>query len=181
MQCQASVLPDVLVIEPTSSRDGESVVYESFHQRRFTELTGVATAFVQDNHSGSYQGVLRGLHYQIEQPQGKLVRVIAGEVFDVAVDIRRHSPTFGKWVGVVLSAQNRRQLWVPPGFAHGFMVTSGAAEFVYKTTAYYAPAFERCILWNDPDLAIDWPAGMVPRLSGKDQAGKRLHDADLFD
>ncbi len=181
MHCQATAIPEVLIIEPTSFGDARGFFYESFHQQRFTELTGVSTAFVQDNHSKSGRNVLRGLHYQIQQPQGKLVRVVAGEVFDVAVDIRQHSPTFGKWVGVVLSAENKRQLWVPPGFAHGFVVTSDSAEFLYKTTDYYAPHAEGCILWNDPTIGIAWPDGMVPTLSAKDVAGKRLQDADLFD
>jgi dTDP-4-dehydrorhamnose 3,5-epimerase len=153
---------------------------ESFNQRRFDELTGKPTPFVQDNHSKSGRNVLRGLHYQLERPQGKLVRVIAGEIFDVAVDIRRRSPTFGRWVGVVLSAQNRKQIWVPPGFAHGFLALSDDTEVLYKTTDYWVPEAERCIAWNDPELAVTWPAGIEPQLSPKDREGKLLSKADLF-
>ncbi|MEM4989462.1 dTDP-4-dehydrorhamnose 3,5-epimerase [Collimonas sp. H4R21] len=180
MQIQATSIPDVLIFEPKVFGDDRGFFYESFNERRFTELSGVSSSFVQDNHSKSARNVLRGLHYQIQQPQGKLVRVVAGEVFDVAVDIRKNSATFGKWVGVVLSAENKRQLWVPPGFAHGFVVTSESAEFLYKTTDYWAPEHERCILWNDPAIGIDWPMQGEPLLSGKDQVGKLLADAEVF-
>jgi len=180
MQIQTTAIPDVLIIEPTVFGDDRGFFYESFNQKRFAELTGVTREFVQDNHSKSAKGVLRGLHYQIQQPQGKLVRVTAGEVFDVAVDLRKSSSTFGKWVGVVLSSANKRQLWVPEGFAHGFVVISEHAEFLYKTTDYWAPEFERSILWNDPAIAIDWPLDSEPLLSGKDKAGTLLADADIF-
>ncbi|PUA20529.1 dTDP-4-dehydrorhamnose 3,5-epimerase [Glaciimonas sp. PCH181] len=180
MQLHTTDIPDVLIIEPQSFGDDRGFFYESFNERRFKELTGVTTNFVQDNHSKSAKNVLRGLHYQIQQPQGKLVRVVAGEVFDVAVDIRKNSSTFGHWVGVILSADNKRQLWVPPGFAHGFVVTSDSAEFLYKTTDYWAPEFERSILWNDPAIGIQWPIDGAPLLSGKDQAGKLLIDAEVF-
>lgn len=180
MQIQTTSIPDVLILEPTVFGDDRGFFYESFNKKGFAELTGVTTEFVQDNHSKSAKGVLRGLHYQIQQPQGKLVRVTAGEVFDVVVDLRKSSPTFGKWVGVVLSAANKRQLWVPEGFAHGFMVTSDSAEFLYKTTDYWAPEFERSILWNDPAIGIDWPMGTDPILSGKDKAGTLLINADVF-
>ncbi|MGC9022846.1 MAG: dTDP-4-dehydrorhamnose 3,5-epimerase, partial [Dissulfurimicrobium sp.] len=152
-----TVIPEVLIIEPKVFGDERGFFFESYNKKRFMELTGIDREFVQDNHSRSIMGVLRGLHYQIRQTQGKLIRVIVGEVFDVAVDIRRSSPNFGKWVSVRLSAENRRMLWVPPGFAHGFLVLSKVAEFLYKTTDYWAPEFERTIIWNDPDLAIDWP------------------------
>ncbi|CDG81584.1 dTDP-4-dehydrorhamnose 3,5-epimerase [Janthinobacterium agaricidamnosum] len=180
MHIVATAIPDVLLIEPKVFGDDRGFFYESFNQRRFQELTGVSTEFVQDNHSKSAKNVLRGLHYQIQQAQGKLVRVVAGAVFDVAVDLRKSSATFGHWVGVVLSAENKRQLWVPPGFAHGFVVTSESAEFLYKTTDYWAPEFERSILWNDPALGIDWPLDGLPLLSGKDQAGSLLADAEVF-
>ncbi len=180
MQIQTTAIPDVVIIEPKVFGDDRGFFYESFNERRFQELTGVTANFVQDNHSKSAKNVLRGLHYQIQQPQGKLVRVVAGEVFDVAVDIRKSSPTFGHWVGVVLSAENKRQLWVPPGFAHGFVVTSDTAEFLYKTTDYWAPEFERSILWNDPAVGIQWPIAGEPLLSGKDQIGKLLADAEVF-
>jgi dTDP-4-dehydrorhamnose 3,5-epimerase len=180
MQIQTSSISDVLIIEPKVFGDERGFFYESFNARKFEELTGVATTFVQDNHSKSAKNVLRGLHYQLQQTQGKLVRVVAGEVFDVAVDIRKSSPTFGHWVGVVLSAENNRQLWVPPGFAHGFMVTSESAEFLYKTTDYWAPESERSILWNDPAIGIDWPLDGAPMLSAKDQVGKPLADAEVF-
>lgn len=175
-------IADVLILEPKVFGDSRGFFFESFNERTFRELTGVATHFVQDNHSRSARGVLRGLHYQIVQPQGKLVRCTAGEVFDVAVDIRRSSPTFGKWVGAHLSAENKRQLWVPPGLAHGFLVLSDYAEFLYKTTDYYAPQHERCIVWNDPDLAIEWPklAGLEPLLSAKDAAGFSLSASEVF-
>ena len=181
MQVIPTAIPDLLVIEPKVFGDDRGFFYESFNQRRFTELTGVADAFVQDNHSKSARNVLRGLHYQIRQPQGKLVRVIAGEVLDIAVDIRKSSPSFGKSVGVNLSAENKKMLWIPKGFAHGFVVLSESAEFLYKTTDYWAPEHERCIVWNDAELAIDWHlAGANPLLSTKDQAGKRLRDAETF-
>lgn len=173
-------IPEVLILEPRVFGDERGFFYESFNARAFEEATGVTRKFVQDNHSRSARGVLRGLHYQIEQPQGKLVRVVSGEVLDVAVDIRRSSPSFGKWVGVHLSAENNRQLWIPEGFAHGFVVLSEYAEFLYKTTDYYAPAHERCIRWDDPELAIDWQFDEAPQLSGKDQAAPFLRDAELF-
>ena len=180
MQIIRTAIPDVLIIEPKVFVDERGFFFESFNQRRFTELTGVSTPFVQDNHSRSANNVLRGLHYQIQQPQGKLVRVTAGEVFDVCVDLRKNSPTFGQSVSVVLSGATHRQLWVPPGFAHGFLVTSDFAEFLYKTTDYYAPEFERSLLWNDPALAIDWPLAGAPLLSVKDKAGVYLAQADNF-
>lgn len=181
MQVIATAIPDLVIIEPKVFGDDRGFFYESFNQRRFSELTGVTDSFVQDNHSKSARGVLRGLHYQILQPQGKLVRVIAGEVFDVAVDIRRNSPNFGNWVGVKLSAENKKMLWIPKGFAHGFVVLSDSAEFLYKTTDYWAPEHERSIIWNDPDLAIDWQLGKVtPLLSAKDQAGMRFTAAEVF-
>jgi dTDP-4-dehydrorhamnose 3,5-epimerase len=181
MQIQTTAIPDVLIIEPKSFGDERGFFYESFNARGFTELTGVTANFVQDNHSKSAKNVLRGLHYQIQQPQGKLVRVVAGAVYDVAVDIRRSSPTFGQSVGVALSADNKRQLWIPEGFAHGFVVTSESAEFLYKTTNYWAPEHERCLLWNDPAIGIEWPIDGMPTLSGKDQSGSLLAAADLFD
>lgn len=174
-------IPEVLVIEPAVYGDDRGFFFESFNLRAWREKTGLDGDFVQDNHSLSARGVLRGLHYQVRQPQGKLVRVVAGEVFDVAVDIRRASPTFGRWAGAVLSAQNKRQMWIPPGFAHGFLVLSGQAEFLYKTTDYYAPEHERCILWNDPMIAIPWPLEEEPSLSKKDREGCLLKDAEIFD
>jgi dTDP-4-dehydrorhamnose 3,5-epimerase len=180
MKITACAIPDVLLMEPKVFGDDRGFFFESFNQRAFCTATGLDLQFVQDNHSRSARNVLRGLHYQVVQPQGKLVRVVAGEVFDVAVDIRRDSPTFGKWVGALLSAANKHQLWVPPGLAHGFLVLSETADFLYKTTDYYAPAHERCIAWNDPTLAIDWPLnGQVPMLSAKDAAGKTFLNADL--
>ncbi|MBN3965657.1 dTDP-4-dehydrorhamnose 3,5-epimerase [Pseudomonas gregormendelii] len=173
-------LPGVLIIEPKVFGDERGFFYESFNAKAFEEATGLNTKFVQDNHSRSQKGVLRGLHYQLENTQGKLVRVTVGEVLDVAVDIRRSSPHFGKWVAVRLSAENHRQLWVPEGFAHGFVVLSDFAEFLYKTTDYYTPSAERYIRWNDPTLAIDWQLNETPQLSAKDQAGKTLQEADLF-
>jgi dTDP-4-dehydrorhamnose 3,5-epimerase len=173
-------IPDVLIIEPKVFGDERGFFFESFNQKRFEELTGVKSHFVQDNHSRSAQHVLRGLHYQIRQPQGKLVRVTAGEVFDVCVDLRKHSETFGHSVAVMLSAQNHRQLWVPPGFAHGFLVVSSHAEFLYKTTDYYAPEYERSLLWNDPALGIDWPLTAEPLLSAKDKIGLPLAQAEVF-
>lgn len=181
MQVQTTSIPEVLIFEPKVFGDDRGFFYESFNERRFNELTGIKTSFVQDNHSKSAKNVLRGLHYQIRQPQGKLVRVVAGEVFDVAVDVRKSSPTFGHWVGVTLSAENKRQLWIPEGFAHGFVVTSESAEFLYKTTDYWAPEFERSILWNDPAIGIQWPIDGAPQLSGKDQVGKLLSDAEVFE
>jgi dTDP-4-dehydrorhamnose 3,5-epimerase len=175
-----TILPDVLIIEPNVFADDRGFFYESFNALKFAELTGEMVHFVQDNHSKSARNVLRGLHYQIQQPQGKLVRVIAGEVFDVAVDIRKSSPTFGKWVGVELTAQNQRQLWIPEGFAHGFVVTSESAEFLYKTTDYWAPQHERTILWNDPTIGIEWPLTGEPTLSIKDKTAKLLNDAEVF-
>ena len=180
MHIQATAIPEVLIIEPAVFGDDRGFFYESFNQKRFAELTGISRNFVQDNHSKSAKAVLRGLHYQIQQPQGKLVRVTAGAVFDVAVDLRKSSPMFGRWVGVELSAANKRQLWIPEGFAHGFVVTSDSAEFLYKTTDYWAPEFERSILWNDPAIGIDWPLDTDPLLSGKDQAGTLLANADVF-
>jgi dTDP-4-dehydrorhamnose 3,5-epimerase len=180
MKVIASDLPDVLILEPRVFGDERGFFYESFNARAFEQATGRTCAFVQDNHSRSQRGVLRGLHYQLQQAQGKLVRVTAGEVYDVAVDIRRSSPTFGRWTGVHLSAENKRQLWLPEGFAHGFLVLSEYAEFLYKTTDYYAPAHERCIRWDDPSLAIDWPLDSAPQLSTKDQAGLSLADAEVF-
>ncbi|MGO4760919.1 dTDP-4-dehydrorhamnose 3,5-epimerase [Cupriavidus sp. 2KB_3] len=173
-------IDDVVILEPKVFGDDRGFFFESFNAREFGEATGVQRPFVQDNHSRSAHGVLRGLHYQINNPQGKLVRVVSGEVFDVAVDIRRSSPTFGQWVGVRLSAQNKRQLWVPEGFAHGFVVLSESAEFLYKTTDYYSPQFERSIIWNDPDLAIEWPFDGTPVLSAKDAAAVPLKQAEVF-
>ncbi|MGH8609167.1 MAG: dTDP-4-dehydrorhamnose 3,5-epimerase [Gammaproteobacteria bacterium] len=176
-----TTIPEVLIIEPQVYGDARGFFFESFNQRVFGEKTGVEKRFVQDNHSRSGKNVLRGLHYQIKQPQGKLVHVVVGEVFDVAVDLRRKSPSFGRWVGTVLSAENKRMVWIPEGFAHGFLVRSEFAEVLYKTTGYYAPEHERCIIWSDPDLAINWPFEGEPRLSAKDQAGKLLHDAEVFE
>lgn len=175
-------IADVVIIEPKVFGDERGFFFESFNERRFQEAVGVPLSlrFVQDNHSKSAKNVLRGLHYQIYQPQGKLVRVIAGEVFDVAVDIRRSSPTFGKWVGAVLSAENKRQMWVPAGFAHGFLVTSESAEFLYKTTDYWAPEHERSIAWNDPAIGIEWPIEEAPVLSAKDKNAVLLADAEVY-
>lgn len=173
-------LPEVLIFEPRIFGDDRGFFYESFNAKKFTELSGIKTTFVQDNHSLSAKNVLRGLHYQISQPQGKLVRVVSGEVFDVAVDIRKSSPCFGQWVGVTLSASNKRQLWVPPGFAHGFMVLSDSAEFLYKTTDYWAPEHERCLQWNDPAVGIQWPLQGAPIMSAKDQQGQLLANAEVF-
>ena len=180
MNVIATRIAEVLVLEPKVFGDARGFFFESYNRRTFREATGSDVDFVQDNHSRSARGVLRGLHYQIRQPQGKLVRVVAGEVFDVAVDLRRASPTFGKWVGETLSAENKRMMWVPAGFAHGFLVTSEHAEFLYKTTDYYAPEHERCIAWNDPDLAIAWPLDGEPALSAKDRAGTPFRDAEAF-
>jgi dTDP-4-dehydrorhamnose 3,5-epimerase len=180
MKATPTAIPDVLIIEPKVFGDERGFFFESFNQTAFLDATGVSANFVQDNHSRSAKGVLRGLHYQIQQPQGKLVRVVSGEVLDVAVDIRRKSPTFGKWVSALLTAQSHRQLWIPPGFAHGFVVLSETADFLYKTTDYYAPAFERCILWNDPALGIDWQLAEPPKLSGKDAVGLLFSKAEVF-
>lgn len=181
MQAIQTSIPGLLIIEPKVFGDARGFFFESFNQQVFERLTGLSVNFVQDNHSLSEQHVLRGLHYQIRQPQGKLVRVVAGEVYDVAVDIRKSSPTFGQWDGVILSAENKRMLWVPPGFAHGFVVLSERAEFLYKTTDYWAPEYERSILWNDPDLAIDWRLqGNTPLLSRKDQDALPLCKAEVF-
>ena len=180
MKATPLAIPDVVLIEPKVFGDERGFFFESFNQARFEEALGKSVQFVQDNHSRSAKHVLRGLHYQIQQPQGKLVRVVQGEVFDVAVDLRKRSKTFGQWVGEILSAENKRQLWIPEGFAHGFVVLSDTAEFLYKTTDYYAPAHERCILWNDETLAIHWPAGIQPILSAKDAQGKAFVDAEVF-
>lgn len=181
MKATPLAIPDVILFEPKVFGDDRGFFFESFNQLRFEEAVGRKVDFVQDNHSKSARHVLRGLHYQIQQAQGKLVRVVQGEVFDVAVDIRRASPTCGQWVGAHLSGENKHQLWIPEGFAHGFLVLSESAEFLYKTTNYYAPAHERSIVWNDPDIGIQWPTNAVPLLSGKDQAGALLKNADLFD
>jgi len=176
----AAELSDVLEIQPTVFEDDRGFFFESFNHRAFVEQVKVAYHFVQDNHSRSLQGVLRGLHYQIQHPQGKLVRAVRGEIFDVAVDIRQSSPTFGQWVGYRLSAENKRQIWIPPGFAHGFLVLSEVAEVLYKATDYYAPHHERTLAWNDPDLAIAWPLSGEPVLSPKDQAGQGLKQAEVY-
>lgn len=180
MNVVATTIPDVLLIEPKVFGDDRGFFFESFNEQKFSAAIGETVRFVQDNHSKSAHGVLRGLHYQIQQAQGKLVRVTAGEVFDVAVDIRKNSPTFGQWVGAVLSATNNLQMWIPEGFAHGFVVTSDSAEFLYKTTDYWAPEYERCIAWNDPTIGINWPLDMLPVLSAKDQKGASLMDAEIF-
>jgi len=178
MKVTSTAIADVLLLEPKIFGDSRGFFFESFNQRAFEEATGVKTQFVQDNHSLSAQGVLRGLHYQVQNPQGKLVRVSKGAVFDVAVDIRKDSPTYGKWVGQILSAENKLQLWIPAGLAHGFLVISESAEFLYKTTDYYAPQHERCITWNDRDLNISWPTlDIFPKLSGKDTTGIKFIDA----
>lgn len=177
-----TAIPEVLILEPKVFGDERGFFYESFNEKTFQQVTGVKASFLQDNHSRSAKGVLRGLHYQIEQAQGKLVRVVKGAVFDVAVDIRKNSSTFGKWVGVELTAENFKQLWIPPGFAHGFLVLENNTEFLYKTTDYYAPAHERCIAWNDQQLNIQWPLnGELPNLSAKDQQGALLSQAELFE
>ena len=180
MQAIPTAIPDVLILEPKVFGDARGFFYESFNARAFQEATGLDVQFVQDNHSKSSKGVLRGLHYQIQNPQGKLVRVGMGEVYDVVVDLRNSSQTFGQWVGVHLSADNKKQLWIPPGFAHGFLVLTEAAEFLYKTTEYYSPEHERCIAWNDPSIGIQWPIEVDPLLSAKDQAGVLLAQAELF-
>jgi dTDP-4-dehydrorhamnose 3,5-epimerase len=180
MKATPLAIPDVMLIEPKVFGDDRGFFFESFNQAQFDSAVGRKVTFVQDNHSSSAKNVLRGLHYQIQQPQGKLVRVVQGEVFDVAVDIRRSSPTFGKWAGEILSAENKRQLWVPEGFAHGFVVLSDTAEFLYKTTDYYAPAFERCIIWSDERLSVSWPIDGEPVLSGKDAQGAVFDGAEVF-
>lgn len=179
MKIVRTAIPEVIMIEPSVFGDERGFFFESFNQKEFEKAIGRKISFVQDNHSKSARNVLRGLHYQIQQPQGKLVRVVVGEVFDVAVDIRKSSPTFGKWVGEVLSAENKRQLWIPGGFAHGFVVTSETAEVLYKTTDYWAPEHERSIIWDDRNLAIEWPTA-APFLSAKDRAGAALDQAELF-
>ncbi|MGB4599172.1 MAG: dTDP-4-dehydrorhamnose 3,5-epimerase [Trichlorobacter sp.] len=180
MQCITTPLPGVLMLEPKVFGDERGFFFESFNQRVWQQLTGLDRSFVQHNHSRSARDVLRGLHYQISQPQGKLVRVVSGEVYDVAVDIRRSSPSFGQWFGITLSAENKRQLWIPEGFAHGFCVTSDNAEFLYLTTDYYAPEHERTIVWNDPSIGIIWPLHGEPRLSAKDIQGCLLAEAEVF-
>ncbi len=174
-------LPGVLLLEPKVFDDNRGFIFESFNQREFKKATGLDVNFVQDNHSKSSKGVLRGLHYQIQHPQGKLVRITQGAVFDVAVDLRRSSPNFGKWLGVQLSAESKRQVWIPPGFAHGFIVTSESAEFLYKTTDYWFPEYERSLLWSDTTVGVRWPIDGEPKLAAKDAAGKTLADADVFD
>jgi dTDP-4-dehydrorhamnose 3,5-epimerase len=180
MKVAATAIPGLLLLEPAIHEDERGFFFESFNQKRFEDATGLNIRFVQDNHSRSVKRVLRGLHYQIRRPQGKLLRVTAGEVFDVAVDLRRSSPTFGKFVGIVLSAANKKQLWIPEGFAHGYLVLSDAAEVLYKTTDYYAPEHERCLIWNDPDVGIDWPKVGEPILSAKDRLGLPLGKAEVF-
>jgi dTDP-4-dehydrorhamnose 3,5-epimerase len=181
MKATPTAIPDVLVIEPRVFGDARGFFFESFNARAFRDATGLDETFVQDNHSRSARGVLRGLHYQIRQPQGKLVRVVRGSVFDVAVDLRRASPTFGHWAGVELSEENHRQLWIPPGFAHGFVVLSESADFLYKTTDYYAPEYERCLKWDDPAIGVVWPFDGEPQLSAKDLAGRPLADCEVFE
>ncbi|BAZ02627.1 dTDP-4-dehydrorhamnose 3,5-epimerase [Tolypothrix tenuis PCC 7101] len=180
MQITKTEIPDLLVIEPQIFGDERGFFYESYNEKVWQEKVGINQHFVQDNHSRSGKNILRGLHYQIQQPQGKLVRVVVGAVFDVAVDLRNSSKTFGQWVGTDLTAENKRLLWIPPGFAHGFLVLSEYAEFLYKTTEYYAPQHERTIVWNDPDLAIAWPIAAEPILSAKDKAGKLFRDAEVY-
>jgi len=175
-----TALPEVMILEPKVFGDERGFFFESFNARDFEQVTGLKRAFVQDNHSSSARGVLRGLHYQIKHPQGKLVRVIRGQVFDVAVDLRRGSPNFGKWAGATLSGENRRQLWIPEGFGHGFVVTSESAEVLYKTTDYWYPEDERSLLWNDPAIGIEWPLARTPQLAPKDAAAKRLDEAELY-
>ena len=180
MKASSLAIPDVVLLEPKVFGDDRGFFFESFNQAKFEAAIGRPAAFVQDNHSRSAKNVLRGLHYQIQQPQGKLVRVVQGEVFDVAVDLRKSSPTFGQWVGAILSADNKKQLWVPEGFAHGFVVLSDTAEFLYKTTDYWAPEFERSIAWNDPAIGIQWPIQGEPNLSAKDQQALPLAEAENF-
>jgi dTDP-4-dehydrorhamnose 3,5-epimerase len=181
MKAMRMAIPEVMVLEPRVFGDARGFFYESFNQEVFREAIGLDVTFVQDNHSRSAGGVLRGLHYQLRQPQGKLVRVVRGAVFDVAVDIRRSSPTFGRWVGIELNEENHKQLWIPAGFAHGFLVLSATADFLYKTTDYYSPVHERCIAWDDPELAIDWPLTTPPQVSAKDAAAARFDTAELPD
>ena len=181
MKVIQTTIPDVLVIQPKVFADERGFFFESYNERAFTQATGIAARFVQDNHSRSVKNTLRGLHYQIQQPQGKLVRAVTGEVFDVVVDIRRSSPTFGKWVAEVLSADNKNMMWIPAGLAHGFAVLSEYADFLYKTTDYWAPQHERTLLWNDPALAIVWPLAGEPVLAAKDRVGKPLSEAEVFD
>ena len=181
MRATATKITDVLLVEPRVFADERGFFFESYNERAFAQATGIAAKFVQDNHSRSVKNTVRGLHYQMRQAQGKLVRAVAGEIFDVVVDLRRSSPTFGKWVGHHLSAENKLMLWIPPGFAHGFAVLSESADFLYKTTDYWAPQYERTLLWNDPDLAIVWPLAGAPILAPKDLAGKRLAEAEVFD
>lgn len=181
MKVTPTAIPDVLVLEPKVFGDDRGFFFESFNARTFERATGLKREFVQDNHSKSSKNVLRGLHYQIKQPQGKLVRVVQGEVFDVAVDLRKSAKTFGQWVGVRLSAENKKQLWVPEGFAHGFLVLSKTAEFLYKTTDYYAPEYERSLLWNDLSVSVEWPCDAEPRLAIKDATACLLSEADVFE
>ncbi|MDB5728215.1 MAG: rmlC [Noviherbaspirillum sp.] len=181
MKATPSAIPDIVLLEPRVFGDERGYFFESYNERQFEQAMGLKLDFVQDNQSRSARNVLRGLHYQIDRPQGKLVRVLAGEIFDVAVDVRKSSPTFGKWVGMTLSAENFHQLWIPPGFAHGFAVLSESADILYKTTDYYAPQFERCIAWNDPAIGIEWPIQSEPVLSAKDKAGLPLAQSELFD
>jgi dTDP-4-dehydrorhamnose 3,5-epimerase len=181
MRVTPTAIAEVLVIEPKVFADARGFFFESYNERAFAQATGVAAKFVQDNHSRSVKNTVRGLHYQIGQAQGKLVRAVTGEIYDVVVDVRRKSPTFGKWVGHHLSAENKNMLWIPPGFAHGFAVLSDYADFLYKTTDYWAPQHERTLLWNDPDLGINWPLAGEPILADKDRAGKRLAEAEVFE
>ena len=181
MRVTPTAISGVLLLEPRVFADARGYFFESYNERAFAEATGVTAKFVQDNHSRSVKNTVRGLHYQIQQAQGKLVRVVAGEIFDVVVDLRRSSPSFGKWVGHRLSAENKNMLWIPPGFAHGFAVLSEEADFLYKITDYWAPQHERTLLWNDPELAIEWPLAGEPILTAKDRAGKRLSEAEVFD
>jgi dTDP-4-dehydrorhamnose 3,5-epimerase len=181
MRVFQTTIPDLLMLEPTVFGDARGFFSESFNSKKFHEVTGLDVAFVQDNHSRSGQNVLRGLHYQIKQPQGKLVQVVRGVVFDVAVDVRKSSPSFGRWFGTELSETNHRQMWIPAGFAHGFVVLSDSADFLYKTTDYYAPEHERCVCWNDPAIGIQWPQKGDPQLSVKDKVGSRLDQAEVFE
>lgn len=180
MKITATAIADVLLVEPAVFGDERGFFFESFNQKVWQEKTGLNSQFVQDNHSRSSRGVLRGLHYQIDQTQGKLVRVVSGEVYDVAVDLRKGSPTFGEWVGEILNGENKKQLWIPEGFGHGFVVLSESADFLYRTTDYWAPQFERCIIWNDPDLGIEWPIEFIPSLSAKDKDGVLFCNAEIF-
>lgn len=180
MKIIPTAIPDLLILEPKVFGDARGFFFESFNASSFRQATGFDATFVQDNHSRSRKGVLRGLHYQIRQPQGKLVRVVRGAVFDVAVDIRQSSPAFGRWLGIELTEDNHRQVWIPPGFAHGFVVLTDSADFLYKTSAYYAPEYERCVLWNDPAIGIQWPLAGDPLVSDKDKKGLPLHQAEVF-